>query len=284
MKKQALAAILILIIAGFACSIQNIQMETSETRVLDIAEPLPENQNVTEITIEMTGGKLNLNPEAGTLVDGTITYNIPAWEPEITRRENRLEIKQTNSLKFDGIPTSDIINNWDLALSTAMPIHLSIEGGASKNTINLSGLQLTGLSILQGASDTSIRFDTPNPASMETFRFTTGVSSAEIFGLANANFQTMTFSGGAGDYTLDFTGTLTHDTQVDIKAGASSLKIIIPAGMNAVINSSSTVSNFNTSGTWLLTDDTYATMEEGYTLTINLDLAVGNIELIHLEN
>jgi len=281
MKKQLIAAVIALIFAGFACSLQNFQMETAETRTLNVASPLPENQNETEIALNMTGGKLTLSSGANDLINGTITYNVEQWEPEFTHRENLFKINQANPLKLTGIPTGDVINNWDLFLSNAVPINLSIEGGASENIIDLTGLQLTGLSIIQGASQTKVRFDAPNPLVMDNFSFTTGVSSAEIFGLANANFQTMTFSGGAGDYTLDFSGALTHDTTVNIKVGASSLKIIIPSGMNAVINSQSTVSNFNTEGTWLLTNDTYATIEDGYTLTINLDLAVGNVKLIH---
>ena len=283
MKKQFIAAILVLIIAGFACSIQNLQMETSETRTVNINEPLPDTLTETEILFNMSGGKFNLSPGTDNLAKGQITYNIKQWEPEFTRSENRFQIKQVNPFKISGIPTDDIINTWDLALSTALPINLTIEGGASKNNFDLTGLQLTNLNILQGASETLVRFDQPNPSSMEDLSFKTGASSAEIYGLANANFNTMSFSGGAGNYTLDFSGQLTHDTYVEIKAGASNLKIVIPAGMRAQVNNISSVSVINTEGTWLLTNDTYTTLEEGYLLTIDLNLTVGNVNLIHEE-
>ena len=101
------------------------------------------------------------------------------------------------------------------------------------------------------------------------------------FRSGKCNFNTLDFSAGAGDYTLDFTGTLTHDASVDIKATISNITIIIPAGMKAVIINDGTVSNINTEGTWLLSDDTYTTVQEGPTLTINLSMAVGNVTLIH---
>jgi hypothetical protein len=283
MKKQLIAALLVLVLSSFACSLQNIQMETSETRTMNIVEALPFDMLETEIVLKMTGGKFNLSPGATDLVNGTIVYNVEQWEPEFTRRENRLEIKQTNPFKISGLPTQDVVNTWDLSLSNALPINLSIEGGASENLIDLTGLKLTNLKIIQGASETTVRFDAPNPITMEFLSFTTGVSSADIFGLGNANFQSMEFSGGAGDFTLDFTGTLTHDAVVNIKAGASNIKIIIPPGMKAVVNSQSTVTNINTEGTWLVSDDTYSTLVEGFTLTINMDLAVGNVKLIHLD-
>lgn len=281
MKKQLIAVILVLILASFACSIQNFQMETIETQRLFVSENLPGNTAVTTLDFNMTGGEFNLNPGADGLVTGTIAYNVEQWEPEFTRSDNRFEIKQVNPYRITGIPSGDVVNTWDLALTTAVPLDLTIEGGASQNRFDFTGIHLVNLKIVQGASDTMVWFDAPNPLNMEEFVFTTGASSAKLYGLANANFATMTMSSGAGDYTLDFSGTLSQDSTVNIKAGISNITIIIPAGMKAVVNNEGTVSNINTKGTWLVTDDTYTTLEEGLTLTINLDMAVGNVNLTH---
>jgi len=284
MKKQLLAVILVLVLATIACSIDNIEMETIETRTITINESLPPNTEETTIKFNMTGGVFNLQSGAEGLVNGTITYNVEQWEPEYTRRDNAYEIRQVSPFSITGIPTKDIENTWDLSLSTALPIDLSIEGGASEYNFDFTGLQLTNLRILQGASGSIIRFDTPNPQLMGEFSFTTGASSAKLYGLANANFEVMYMSAGAGDYTLDFTGSsLSHDARIDIKAGISNITIIIPAGMKVLVNNNGTVSNINTQGTWLLTDDTYSTLDEGYMLTINLDMAVGNVNLNHQE-
>jgi hypothetical protein len=259
-------------------------METIETRTVTINESLPPNTEETKIKFNMTGGVFNLQSGAEGLVNGTITYNVEQWEPEFTRRENAYEIRQVSPFSITGIPTKDIKNTWDLSLTTALPLDLSIEGGASKYNFDFTGLQLTNLRIVQGASESNIRFDTPNPQLMEEFSFTTGASSAKLYGLANANFEVMNMSAGAGDYTLDFTGSsLSHDMSVNIKAGISNITIIIPAGLKALVNNQGTVSNINTKGTWLLMDNTYSTLNEGYTLTINLDMAVGNVNLNHKE-
>ncbi len=283
MKKQAILAFLILVMAAMACSIQNIEMKTIETRVININEPLPEDLAGTELVFKMTGGEFSISPGADGLVNGSISYNVEKWEPEFTRSNYYYEIKQRNAFDFTGIPTGDIENQWDLRLSSVLPIDLTIEGGASENTYDFSGLQLTSLNIVQGASDTTIRFDSPNPILMQDFSFKTGASSAKIYGLGNANFTYMDLSCGAGDYTLDFEGTLSQDSTVDIKSGVSNIAIIIPANMNATVNNQGTVSNINTQGTWLVQDETYKTMTEGPMLTINLDMAVGNVNLIHGE-
>ena len=283
MKKQLILPVLALIIAGIACSIQNVQMETIDTQIVEISEPLPGNIDETKLMFQMTGGEFSISPGTEGLVEGTITYNVEQWEPEFTRSSNLFEIKQVEPLRITGIPSDEVKNKWDLSLTRNIPINLQIEGGASDNDFDLTGLQLTSLTIKQGASDTSIRFDSPNPIVMEELSYTTGASSAEILGLGFANFKRMTLSGGAGDYTLDFTGALLQDAVVDIKAGISNITIIIPAGMNAVIINEGTISNINSEGTWLLSDETYTTMEAGMTLTINLDMAVGNVNLIHLD-
>jgi hypothetical protein len=256
-------------------------MRTIDLQTVSINEPLPSNMAESEVSFNMTGGTFNIQPGSGMLVSGSIVYNVEQWEPQFTRSNNYYEIKQVSPFSFSGIPTNDIVNTWDLALTNEIPVNLTIEGGASENNFDFTGLKLTGLKITQGASETSVQFNAPNTAQMQDFSFTTGASSADLLGLGYANFTNMTFSAGAGDYTLDFTGALTHDAIVNIKSTISNIRIVIPAGMRTVIINKGTVSNINTEGTWMLNDDTYTTLVEGYTLTINLDMAVGNVTLIH---
>lgn len=283
MKKQIYAVIIMLALTSFACSIQNYRMETIDAQWVNVNEALPRDIESVDLVFRMTGGRFLLKPGTEGLVNGHINYNVQQWEPEFIRRDQFLEIKQSNPWRMSGFPTSDVENYWELAITDALPLSITIEGGASENDFDLTGLQLTALRIVQGASDTKIRFDTPNPQTMERFIFTTGASSARLTGLGNANFKQMTMSGGAGNYTLDFSGTLRQDAVVDIKAGISNITIIFPPELKAIVNNNGTVTNINTRGTWLVTDNTYTTLNEGFILTINLDMAVGNVTLVHEE-
>jgi len=279
MNKRLIIAIVVLVLSSFACSLQNIEMRTIETQEVVIAESLPDNNNETELVFQMSGGKFVLNPGAQGLVNGTITYNVEQWEPEFTRSNNTYKITQVDPFRLSGIPSGDVVNRWEFGLTTALPLNISVTGGASDNEFNFSGLQISQLAITQGASETDIRFDVPNPIVMKDFTFKTGASSADIYGLINANFERMSMSAGAGDYKLDFSGTLTHDVYVEIKAGVSNMSITIPSSMKVVVNNTGAISNINTTGTWMLTDNTYTTLNEGYTLTIDLNMAVGNVNL-----
>jgi len=283
MKKQLILVVTTLLIATLACSLQNLQLETIDPQIVFISEPFPGDNFETQLVFKMTGGRFFITPDAEGLVNGSIKYNVEPWAPEFIRRDHYFEIRQVNPFRITGFPIGDVENTWELGLTTALPLDLTIEGGASENNFDLSGLNLTNLKITQGASDTTVRFDAPNPGVIEDFSFTTGASSARIIGLGNANFQSMTMSAGAGNYTLDFTGNLLRDSVVDVKAGVSNFTIVIPSGMRAVVMNKGTVSNVNTQGTWLVTDQSYTTLNEGFTLTINLDLSVGNVNLIHEE-
>ena len=67
---------------------------------------------------------------------------------------------------------------------------------------------MKSLVIKDGASDNVVSFDAVNPVNMTKLDYTTGASTVTLKGLANANFDIMSFTGGAGTYTLDFAGTL----------------------------------------------------------------------------
>ncbi len=64
---------------------------------------------------------------------------------------------------------------------------------------------------------------------MDRLQYETGASTVTMTGLANANFKTMEFKGGAGSYTLDFSGQLRTDATVRVKAGVGTMRIVVPA-------------------------------------------------------
>ena len=147
MKKQLFVVSIALLLATLACSLQNVQLETIDPQIVFVSEPLPANPEVTELIFKMTGGEFIISPGAEGLVTGTIKYNVEQWQPEFDRRDNYLEIRQTNPFRLDGIPLGDVENIWELALTDALPLNLTIEGGGTVNyygspsvTQDISGL------------------------------------------------------------------------------------------------------------------------------------------------
>jgi hypothetical protein len=280
MRKALPILFTVFAITSLACSISVPDMpsvKVGETQTMEISEPAASGVDPSTVTITMGAGKLDIVGGSEKMIEGTIQYNVVDWKPTVTRAENRVEIQQLNELK-NVIPTHDIINKWDLRLGKK-PMSLSIEAGAYEGTLDLSGIPITHLDISDGASNAKVQFNQPNPAQMDTLTYKTGASNVELHGLSFANFERMEFSGGAGNYTLDFSGSLQRDATVIVNGGVSETKIILPKGMKSVIDFKGGLTNISTKGTWTSDGPHYESAGEGSTLTMQITIGAGNISL-----
>jgi hypothetical protein len=230
----------------------------------------------TRLSISFGAGTLKLSSGAKDLVNGTAVYNIPELKPEITSNDGSVEIKQgefKNIVNFN-----DIRNDWDLKLGKT-PIDLNIKAGAYNGNFELGGLSLTSLTVKDGASNVELSFSEPNLTEMSVLRYETGASNVTLSGLANANFSTLIFSGGAGSYKLDFSGKLANDGTVNIEAGAGDVQLIIPKGVSANVTVESALASVNHSSNWDESGNEYSQNGEGSTLTIIVKMAAGNLTI-----
>ncbi len=281
MKKIILYPLTILILVSLACSI-NItvpRIDTGETETLTINESPPNDAQTGDVTIEMGGGKLNINGGGDTWVSGTVLYNVPLWNPEVIRRSDSIKITQETKDRV-GLPDEKVINNWDITLGD-YPTNLLITAGAYQGELDLTGIPLKNLEVRDGASQADLVFYDYNPVVMQDFIYKTGASQISIEGLGYANFEEMNFDGGAGSYTLDFSGQLQQDTDVYINYGLGDVKIIIPASTAAVIYVEGGLNNIELSGTWNVDGTEYRNNGSGYTLNIQIKMGVGNLKLIN---
>ena len=188
---------------------------------------------------------------------------------------------ETGNFNLKGLPrinNQDIINNWELMLG-ASPMRLVINAGAYQGNYELGGLSLERLQIEDGAAQVDVSFSTPNLVQMSSLQYTTGASKVTLKGLANANTTDMTFRGGAGEYTLDFSGELRNDMHVTVESGVSSVTIIVPEGVNAQVISDGGFMTVNTSGNWGQNGNNYQHQGSGNTITISLKMGAGNLKL-----
>lgn len=287
MKKKILLAILILALSSLACNItiQTPEIKTGPETSTSVDEPYPETDDPAELLLQMGAGTLNISDGGSSLVEGEIITNIANWQPSIDRSDERITISQGNNDQSFTIPSGNLINEWNLKLGTTQPMELSIDAGAYESNIHIGDIQLKKFTIDDGASNSKVTFESVNRITMESLKYNTGASQVELFNLANANFKEMDFDSGAGSYTLDFNGDLQQDAEVSIKSGLSNMKIIIPSDMNAQIILSGGVNNVSLKGTWTVSSDKYRTQSStGPRLDIDIDMGVGNLELISQES
>jgi hypothetical protein len=270
--------------ATLACSLDvNVpRVTTVPTQTLTISEPAPDGGSSAAVQVSMGAGTLNIGPGAPGLVAGTVQYNVAEWKPVVTRAGGTVTIERGQPKNNVGLPESGstIVNDWALQLGRA-PLALTVNAGAYQGTLNLGGVPLTSLTVHDGASNAKVTFDTPNPQTMSALTYDTGASTVTLTGLANANTPSMAFTGGAGDYQLDFSGQLQHDVAVTVKAGVSTVRLVVPAGVSARVNVAGGLSNVNTDGAWTHAGSSYTQTGSGPTVTINVDMGVGSLKLVN---
>lgn len=266
---------------GVTLNLPEDAVETGPIVVEEISIPDPNPGGSTKLKIIFGAGDLNVQPGAGGgLVTGTASYNVEDLKPEFTTSGDSLTLEQgTFSYDIGGLPNfGSIENTWDLYIGSS-PIDLELRAGAFKGQFELGGLALEDLEIFTGAADLEVNFSAPNPASMGSFRLTTGASNTDLLGLGNANFSLLEFRSGAGDYTLDFSGQLQRDATVKIDAALSNIVIIVPAGVPALVEIEGGLNNITAEGTWSGSETTFTQSGAGPSLTIQIDIGAGNLIL-----
>ena len=255
-------------------------VEIGNEQTVDLQVPMPESPAGTELNLVFWAGELTVSPGAdAVLAQGTATYNAAAFEPKYEANGTSYTLK-TGELEFEGIPTidKDLKNTWDLQLANT-PMSLAIQAGAYTGDFELGGLSLEKLSISEGGSVFTGAFSTPNNVVMSSFTFDTGGSTMLLKGLANANFQQMSFKSGAGDYTLSFDGELQRDASVTIDTGAATVNIIVPEGVNAQVTFDGGLSSVISEGGWSQSGSVYTLSGSGPTITIAVKMGVGTLNL-----
>ncbi|BAJ63349.1 toast rack family protein [Anaerolinea thermophila] len=270
----------LLMLLALACT---IELPLPEVRLIapqtyEIKEPYPD-QEPAELLIRMGAGELTLSGGADNLVEGKVEYNVEGWEPEIQREGREVRVEQgVKSANFTrGV--QNLVNRWELTLGKRS-MDFALEAGAYDGNLDFSDVPLTRLRISDGASKVRVVFNVPNPEVMRSFTYETGASNITLKKLANANFEEMTFKGGAGNFTLDFSGKLQREARVWIDSGLGNMTVIVPADANCRIVLSGGLTNVSTEGTWTIQGQEYRTKGEGPQLRIDINVGVGNLKLV----
>jgi hypothetical protein len=101
--------------------------------------------------------------------------------------------------------------------------------------------------------------------------------------LGNAHFDHMNFTGGAGNFNLDFTGDWQESARVSIDAGLSNLTLTVPRDVGVRIDTGDQpLANVNANGfrrqgtAWV--NDAYD--KSDVELIISVNIGLGNLTLI----
>jgi hypothetical protein len=194
-----------------------------------------------EATIRFGGGNLDiepleikaLGPEADPpLLQARFTYNVDDLKPvvdyQVQGGQGELEIRhETDNVRLDRL-TTELRNEWELALCDCVPLSLNLDVGASNGRFDLGGLRIERLDLTLGAADLTVSFDKLNPERLRSIQVLGGAARLDMNELGNANLDELTFDGGLGTYSFDLTGEWQRSANIHIQAGASQVRLYVP--------------------------------------------------------
>ncbi|HLC33887.1 MAG TPA: toast rack family protein [Anaerolineales bacterium] len=254
------------------------ELELGPTQTYSIDEPLPAGSDPVALTLSMGAGSLDVRGGAQNLVEGSVRCNVPSWKLVVDRSANQIDIRQEAPEGYTTPTGSSVVNEWEVRLG-AHPLDLHVNAGAYRGTLDLSGVPLRSLEVLDGASESQVVFSSPNPQRMEELVYRTGASTVELRGLGYARAKQITFVSGAGTYTLDFTGEASEPTTVSIRSGVSTVRLIVPANANARLSLGGGLREVSSSGAWIGSGNFYNVVGDGIELELNVDMGVGQLIL-----
>jgi hypothetical protein len=284
-KKRYILLILLFLIF-FVIAYESIaDEENGENRVIPIGEI-----DSLKVTIKFGAGKLDLTSGQEDIFEGNFQYDKSILKPNIQYEMLgkigvlilSQSIKKNLNLSF---PHKNI---WNIKLPSGVPLQLYINTATYSGDIDLTNLQIEYFYLNSGASQTNIEFNQPNLIDLKNINIKTGASSIKMLGLANANFDKMNFTGGAGSYTFDFSGNLTKKSKVNIDAGAAKIILKIPSTIGTkIIIKRFLATKLDIVGFIKINDQTYISPKYGKSdaeLDIEIKGGLVDVEVVSLTN
>jgi len=284
-KKRDILLILLFLIFFIITYESMADKENGENRVIPIGEI-----DSLKMTIKFGAGKLDLTSGQEDIFEGNFQYDKSILKPniqyEMLGKTGILTLSQ--SIKKDLNLSFSHKNIWNLKLPSGVPLQLYINTATYSGDIDLTNLQIEYFYLNSGASQTNIEFNQPNLIDLKNINIKTGASSIKMLGLANANFDKMNFTGGAGSYTFDFSGNLTKKSKVNIDAGAAKIILKIPSTIGTkIIIKRFLATKLDIVGFIKINDQTYISPEYGKSdaeLDIEIKGGLVDVEVVSLTN
>lgn len=155
-------------------------VKTGPTQTETFSVPAGKAKSV-RVHLKIGAGELEIAGGAKQLMDGTITYNVADWKPDMSYSvdgsNGTLMVMQPEG----GVHTNagNVKYDWDLHFSDKTQLGIAVEMGAGKSQLNLSGLDLQDFSMECGAGDATVDLSGPWKKNLSA-TFQGGVGSIRI--------------------------------------------------------------------------------------------------------
>lgn len=213
---------------GIGAAIVPALLGAQEMRTLESSRQLRDSM-ATSVHVRYAAGRLSMRPSnEAQLYRMELRYDPDRVEPihdfDATARRLELGVRTDHVSLGRGMKDGSMC----IELARGVPLDLSLDIGAANADLDLGGLSLESLHLHSGASESTIRFDTPNPQHMRRLAINSGAASFHALHLANANTPTVSVDAGVGGVDLDFGGVWTQDIDLDLQIALGGTTVHAP--------------------------------------------------------
>ncbi len=284
--KKAFFIVLVVIIAGGMYSLP-VQSKTHATST-EIKRIESAGEKEVSVKIDLGVAVIDLEKnDSGDILDAEMEYDPDQIKviADYRKFNDRGKLFLESQTKDQGIDLDLEDNYWKLEFGDQVPLSFDIDVGACKADFDFTGLKIDQLEMDLGASSVKAEFRKPNLHRIREINLDVGASKLIMQGLGNANFEEMVFDGGAGDFTLDFSGDFDHSAEVYIDIGLGSLNLLLPPDAGIRIKKESTfLASFSLDEDEFeeVEDDLYQNANFGKTnkeLVFNIEAGLGSVKV-----
>jgi hypothetical protein len=230
------ASVLVVVVAivGAAAYVAVGPAISTATQTMTASGPLGDVKNAS-LEIDVGGAKVQVEGSSSLNTDlfqARIDYSGP--RPSVSAGEDgRIVVSQSNRFGYFGRQSIDV----KIELNVAVPWALTIHSGASRDTYDLTNLQLTSMEIDTGASSDDISL--PHPIGTVPVRINGGALTVHVHRPSGAD-ASVKVSGGAVSLTFDgdrtnAIGSVSHSTgdssdKLDVSVNGGSCNVTMDTG------------------------------------------------------
>ncbi|MEO7985309.1 MAG: LiaF domain-containing protein [Gemmatimonadales bacterium] len=168
-----------------------------------------------------------------------------------------------------------------VGFSPRSELSLDVELGAVDGDLDLGGLRVTDLDLSAGASRATVRFSRPNGVRCSAANLRAGAAALTVSGLGNSRCDRIAFEGGMGKVRLDFGGSWTSNSRVEVRMALGEVTLVLPRQIGVSVSLDKFLSSFEPEG---LTRRGTSYRSPGYEqaarhLDINVSTAAGAVRV-----
>jgi hypothetical protein len=240
------------------------------------------------VNVQYGAGRFTLGPATnGQLYRMELRYDedkfIPVREYDMATPSIRLGVRSREGSRVTMRDTrrGEQPPFMDVALTPEVPLSLVMELGAVQAEIEMGGLAIQRAAYHTGASQTRFRWSRPNPIPCEELSLRAGAAEFTATQLGNSNCDRISFEGGLGDVTLDFSGSWRRSMEASVEMGIGALQLRLPRDIGVAVTVSRFLASFDAAG-FTKRGNTYYSpnySDARHRLTLNVNTSIGGIEV-----